>query len=111
MRKYRAFWIALLVLAVATPLGLLLPELLKAGGAWGEWSLEEVKQMVGYVPAGMRKLSDLWKAPIPDYALPGQEEAPIAHRSLSYILSALLGIGLCGGATCLLTRWLTKKNG
>jgi hypothetical protein len=100
----------LLVLAVATPLGLLLPELMKAGGAWGEWGLEEVKQMVGYVPAGMRRLSDLWKAPIPDYALSGRDEAPIAYRSLSYILSALLGIGLCGGATYLLTRWL-KKNG
>jgi cobalt/nickel transport protein len=111
MREYRAFWIALLLLAVATPLGLLLPELMKAGGAWGEWGLEEVREMVGYVPAGMRKLSDLWKAPIPEYAPPGQEEAPIVYRSLSYILAALLGIGLCGGATYLLTRWLTKKNG
>jgi len=111
MTEYRAFWIALLALALVSPLGLYLPELMKAGGAWGEWSLEEVRQMVGYAPAGMRKLSGLWKAPIPDYALPGQGEAPLSLRGLSYILSALLGIGLCGGATYLLTRWLATKNG
>jgi hypothetical protein len=110
IREYRAFWIALLVLAVATPLGLLLPELMKAGGAWGEWGMEEVKQMVGYAPAGMRRLSDFWNAPIPNYALLGRDEAPIVYRSLFYILSALLGIGLCGGAMYLLTRWL-KKDG
>ena len=110
MKTYRPFWIALLVMALVSPLGLYLPELLRAGAAWGEWSLEEVKSMVGYVPSGMERLADLWRAPIPDYALPGQEEAPLAQRSLSYILSALLGIGLCGGAAFAMTRWLTKRE-
>lgn len=111
MKEYRSLWVALLVLALLSPLGLYLPELLKAGGAWGEWGLEEVKQMVGYAPPGMRKLGDLWNAPIPDYAHPGQDGDPFALRGLSYILSALLGIGATGGATFLLTRWLTKKSG
>jgi len=110
MKESRAFWIALLALALVSPLGLYLPELMRAGTAWGEWSLEEIRQMVGYVPAGMQQLNDVWKALLPDYALPGQDEAPLAHRSLAYILSALLGIGLCGAATYILTRRLTKKS-
>jgi len=111
MKTCRPLWIAVLVMALASPLGLYLPELLQAGAAWGEWSLEEVTRMVGYAPSGMERLADLWRAPIPDYALPGQEEAPLSQRSLSYILSALLGIGLCGGTTFVVTRWLTKREG
>jgi hypothetical protein len=111
MKNHRPFWIAVLAMALVSPLGLYLPEWLQAGAAWGEWSLEEVKQMVGYAPSGMERLSDLWRAPIPDYAFPGQQEAPLARRSVSYIVSALLGIGLCGGAACVVTRWLTKREG
>jgi hypothetical protein len=66
--------------------------------------------MVGYVPAGMQQLNNVWKALLPDYALPGQDAAPLAHRSLVYILSALLGIGLCGAVTYILTRRLTKRS-
>ena len=110
MREYRVFWLVLLALALLTPLGLYLPELMKTGGAWGEWSLEEVKQIVGYAPRGMQRLRNLWNAPLPEYALPGQDEAWLAYRSVSYILSALLGIALCGGATYALTCWLTKKR-
>ena len=110
MKEYRPLWFALLAMALLSPLGLYLPEWLRAGAAWGEWGLDEVAQMVGYSPEGMEKLSDLWKAPIPDYALPGQEGAPLPHRSLSYLLSAFVGVGLCGGGTYVLTRWLTKGN-
>ena len=111
MKKYRPFWIAVLVMALASPLGLHLPDLVGAGAAWGEWSLEEVARMVGYAPSGMERLADLWRAPIPDYALSGQKETPRFHRSLSYILSALLGVGLCGGTAFVVTRWLTRKEG
>lgn len=111
MKSHRPFWIAVLAMALMSPLGLYLPEWLQAGAAWGEWSLEEVKRMVGYAPSGMERLGDLWKAPIPDYALRGQEAAPLSHRSLSHILSALLGIGLCGGTAFVVTRWLTKREG
>ena len=111
MKEYRPLWVALLAMALVSPLGLYVPELMRAGSAWGEWGLEEIKHMIGYVPPGMQRLSDLWKAPIPDYALPGQAEAPLLHRSLSYILSALLGIGLCGGTALVVTRWLVKKKG
>lgn len=111
MTRYRPLWCALLVMALVSPLGLYLPEWLQAGAAWGEWSLKEVKRMVGYAPPGMERLGDLWKVPIPDYAFRGQQEAPLSHRSLSYILSALLGIGLCGGTAFVVTRWLTRREG
>jgi len=110
MKAYRGLWVAILAMALLSPLGLYLPELLRAGAAWGEWGLDEVKEMVGYAPQGMQGLIDVWKAPLPDYALPGQEEAPLSRRGLSYILSAFLGIGFCGGAAYLLTRWLTQRK-
>jgi cobalt/nickel transport protein len=106
MKEFRRLWIALLVLALATPLGLYLPELMQAGAAWGEWGVDEIRQMIGYAPPGMERTADLWKAPLPDYALPGQENAPLPHRGLSYILSAFVGIALCGGGGYLLARWL-----
>jgi len=110
MKAYRPLWVAVLVMALVSPLGLYLPDLMRAGSAWGEWGLGEIKHMIGYVPPGMQRLSDLWKAPLPDYGLPGQAESPFLHRSLSYILSALLGIGLCGGTALVVTRWLVKKR-
>ncbi len=110
MTRYRPLWIALLAMALASPLGLYAREWVKAGAAWGEWRLEEVKRMVGYSPYGMEQISDLWKAPIPDYALRGQAEAPLAHRGRSYVLSALLGIGACGATAFVLTKWLTKSE-
>jgi hypothetical protein len=110
MTEHRRFWIALAVLALLSPLGLYLPSLLKAGSAWGEWGLEEIRAMLGYVPSGMEKTADLWKAPLPDYALPGQEGAPLARLSLSYILSAFLGMALCGGGGYLVTRWLMRRR-
>ena len=40
-----------------------------AGDAWGEWSANTVKDLVGYVPKGLSKYSDIWKSPVPDYTL------------------------------------------
>jgi cobalt/nickel transport protein len=66
--------------------------------------------MLGYTPAGMEKTADLWKAPLPDYALPGQEGAPLSRLSLSYILSAFLGMGSCAGGAYLIGRWLAHRK-
>jgi cobalt/nickel transport protein len=110
MNEYRRLWIALLVLALLSPIGLYLPSVLKAGAAWGEWGLDEIRQMLGYTPAGMEKTADLWKAPLPDYALPGQEGAPLSRLSLSYILSAFLGMGSCAGGAYLIGRWLAHRK-
>ena len=110
MKEYRSLWIALLVLALLSPIGLYFPSLLKVGAAWGEWGLEEIRERLGYAPAGMEKIAEFWKAPLPDYALPGQQNAPLSHLSLSYVLSAFLGIGLCAGGAYLVGHWLTRRK-
>jgi cobalt/nickel transport protein len=108
MTEYRRLWIVLIVMALLAPTGLALPRILKAGSAWGEWGTEEIRHLIGYVPAGMERMADFWKAPIPDYALPGQEDAPLFRLSLSYVLSGLIGIAACGGGTYAIVRWLTR---
>jgi cobalt/nickel transport protein len=110
VREFRNWWIALLVLAVLTPAGLYLPQVLKAGSAWGEWGVDEVKRMIGYSPAGMERDSGRWKAPLPEYALPGEGKAPLSRRSLSHVLSAIVGIAGCGAGGYLLARWLKRRQ-
>jgi len=91
--------IALVVLIVLTPLGLYLPRLFHAGGAWGEWGAQDVPAQItretggpGYLPHGLEHLSRLWKAPLAGYGLPGQEGAPLWQLSLVYAGTALLGV-------------------
>lgn len=111
MKEYRTLFIALGVMALLTPVGLYLPEIMKAGAAWGEWGIDEVRDMIGYAPAGMEKTADGWKAPLPEYAIPGKGDASLPMRSMAYILSAFLGIIACGGGAFLLARWLTRRGG
>jgi len=103
-------WILLAVLALLSPLGLIVPNLFHAGSAWGEWDTEEIAKQIGYTPAGLSKLGELWKAPMPDYAFKGWEEKGMTRLSAAYIVSALLGIGLIAGVSWLLGRYLAKKN-
>jgi len=110
MLEYRKCWVVLLVLALLTPVGLYLPDIMKAGSSWGEWGIDEVRKMVGYVPSGMEKEAGRWKAPLPGYELPGQGNASLHRKSLSYILSAIAGIAVCGAAGYLLARWLAKRR-
>lgn len=111
MKEYRKLWTALILVALVSPLGLYLPTIMQAGSAWGEWGLEEIRHMIGYAPAGMERHAGIWKAPFPDYGLPGQEKAPASHPGLSYIVSAFVGIAACGGGGYLLTRWLMRCQG
>ena len=102
-QKEGKLWIvwsaALVVLAFATPLGLL-----AAGTAWGEWGADELKEMLGYVPKGLESMGDFWKAPLPDYSVPGVGDV------LGYILSALIGLAIVGVLVWLLARWIGHKN-
>ncbi len=111
MTDYRKLWFVLLIMALLTPVGLALPKGFKAGTAWGEWGVEETRQLIGYIPAGMERTANLWKPPIPDYALPGQQDAPLLRLSLSYVLSGLIGIAACGGGTYAFIRWLMRGQG
>jgi hypothetical protein len=103
-------WLGILVLALISPLGLLLPDYFKAGDAWGEWGADSFKEMLGYVPEGLEKLSALWSAPIPDYAFSGWEEKGLSRLSLAYIFSAILGIAVTVLATTLIGRLLAGRG-
>jgi hypothetical protein len=106
----RRLWIIVLVLAVLTPVGLWLPAHFGAGGAWGEWGPEELGKQVGFVPRGLARIADLWKAPAPDYAPPGWEGRPLAHQSAAYIASALVGLLITAFVIYALGRWLARRE-
>ena len=110
MKLTARLWIALGVLALLTPLGLILPDRFKAGGAWGEWGPDEIQKMTGHVPQGLARLGSLWKAPMPDYAFRGREAKGLTHLSLAYIVSALLGAAIITFAAWWIGRCLVKKG-
>jgi cobalt/nickel transport system permease protein/cobalt/nickel transport protein len=83
--------IGLVALMILAPLGLL-----AVGETFGEWSNEEIEEKLGYIPTGLEELSSLWSAPMPDYDLPGGGES-MTSLSFAYILSAVLGVVICGG--------------
>jgi hypothetical protein len=110
MTTIKKLWIGIGILALLSPLGLIIPALFGAGGAWGEWGLEEMKKLVGYIPEGMQKLAHIWKSPMPDYTVPGQKQG-LAVESLGYVLSAIVGIAITAGAVYIITKLLGRKNG
>jgi cobalt/nickel transport protein len=110
MTTTRKLWIGLLVLALLTPLGVLLPQWFGAGSAWGEWGADEMKDLVGYVPQQLERLGSLWHAPLPDYAGPGAEQASPLALSLWYILSAVVGLAAVVGLTFLVGKWLARRE-
>ncbi len=110
MKITTKFWIGTAVLIVLSPLGLILPEHFKAGVAWGEWGIDEMQKLVGYIPHGLEKLSSLWNAPIPDYAFKGWEEKGLPHLSFAYIISAIIGIVITVAVVLIIGKILTKKG-
>ena len=111
----RPLWVALGVLLVLTPLGLL------AGGtAWGEWSASEMadpaaRQAIAAAslhhalpatpPIGLARLATVWTAPLPDYAPP-----LLRSPALGYVLSAMFGVGLIVLATSGVTALLRLRR-
>jgi len=86
----RRLWIAVGILLLLTPLGIL-----AAGTAWGEWSPMELAHAAAQsassgpaVPSGLQRLSGLWTAPFPAYA-----PAFVRSRGFGYLLSAMFGVG------------------
>lgn len=82
--------IGLLILIVLVPLGLL-----ATGETFGEWGADDLQEKLGFVPKGLEDLAPTWSAPIPDYALPGDESE--TGSVMAYYLSAVLGVAICAG--------------
>jgi hypothetical protein len=110
MKIATKLWIGLGILIALSPLGLLLPEHFKAGSAWGEWGIDEIQKLVGYIPLGLENLSGIWNAPIPDYAFKGWEEKGLPHLSFAYIISAVIGIAVTVALVLLIGKMLSKKG-
>jgi cobalt/nickel transport system permease protein len=111
--------IGLGILILLAPIGLYLPDHFKAGSAWGEWGSDKIREEVakesgkdeGYVPQGIENAEDHgWKAPLPDYNLPGMESVPLSKLSMTYILSGAIGVIVTGFVIIFLKRVLSKKD-
>jgi hypothetical protein len=98
----------LVILVLLSPLGLYLPAKLGAGTAWGEWSTDEITKIAGYVPHGIRDVN--WKAPIPDYAAPGHESAPLQLQSVDYIIAGVIGIAVITLLVYVLKPLIRRRN-
>lgn len=77
---HKKFLLPVILLLMAVPLGLLTDK-----PAWGEWEEDFYKQVIGFIPEGM-KHGNLIKAVIPDYSLNGIPEV------VSYYISAIIGV-------------------
>jgi cobalt/nickel transport protein len=108
-RSQRRLWIGLLVMALLTPLGIILPHLFNAGAAWGEWGVDKLEQLLGYTPQGLKKLSDLWKAPLPNYSFGGRDTS-ILLQIISYVASGVLGVLAVALVVFLITRFISKND-
>jgi cobalt/nickel transport protein len=110
MKLTTKLWIGLVILAILSPLGLILPEHFRSGAAWGEWGADEMRKLVGYIPQGFEKLSSLWNAPMPDYAFKGWEEKGLSGLGLAYIISAIAGIGIVVLFVLIIGKVLVRKG-
>ncbi len=110
MKKFeKKLWLGLFIMALLSPLGIILPEKFAAEDAWGEWGIEALEKLLGYVPEGLKETADIWRAPIPDYNF-GGEEALLAAKILSYIVSGIIGIILAAIIMIIISKFLFKNE-
>lgn len=113
-RGTKPLWVALAILMILTPLGIV-----AAGKAWGEWSpndfsnkqtREQIAAASGNqplpaeAPAGIRRFASFWTAPMAGYA-PRFSKSP----AFGYILSAAAGTGVII-LVILLVGWIFERR-
>jgi len=103
-KNVKVFVIALAVLVVLAPLGLL-----AVGTAYGEWGPDDIQEMIGYVPSGLQQLSDLWHPLLPDYDFPGGHDTMPAQAP-GYYVSAIIGVVLCAGVMYFAGKAIARKD-
>jgi len=102
-------WLGLFIMALLSPLGIILPEKFGAEDAWGEWGLDALEKLLGYVPEGLKKTADIWTAPIPDYNF-GGDGALLPAKILSYIVSGIIGFILASVVMIIISKYLFKNE-
>lgn len=103
-KTFRVLVIALIVLMVPVPIGLI-----ASGTAFGEWGPDELQQAVGYVPAGLQQMTGLWSAPLGGYDLPG-DHTTIPTQTPGYYVSAIVGVLIAGGVAYLIGKAVIKRD-
>ena len=109
MNIIKKLWIGIGILILLSPLGIIIPKWFGAGGAWGEWGLDEIEKAAGFIPEGMKHMAERWKAPLPDYALPVASKG-LAVESIGYVFSAIIGIALVVVVMYIIAKLLGRKD-
>ncbi|ELC8333207.1 cobalt transporter CbiM [Clostridium perfringens] len=98
-RFFRKTILLPIIIAIGlTPLGLL-----ASGTAWGEWSTDEIKSLLGYVPKGMIEPSS-FHAFADGYAINGTNDV------VGYIISAIIGVATLIIIFKLISSLFVKEN-
>jgi uncharacterized membrane protein len=100
----RKYWYALIALIIFAPIGLL-----AQGTAFGEWSGSDLKAKIGFIPQGMAKFGDKWKAMLPDYSIPGYD-TNFFKSALGYIFCAIVALVVILAVTGIISVLIKKKN-
>jgi len=108
-KTQKKLWGGLLIMALISPLGILLPEIFNSGDAWGEWGMVTLEKLLGYVPEGLKKYVELWEAPVQDYNF-GGENTSIAVQVISYIASGIIGILLVALVIYMISKQVIKNG-
>jgi cobalt/nickel transport system permease protein len=109
----RRLWLAVTLLMLLTPLGVL-----ATGKAWSEWSPVEfavagsqaqvaatATMPAAGTPTGMQRLASLWTAPFPAYA-----PTFVKSAAFGYLLSAMFGVGFLLALSLLAQRYLERRR-
>lgn len=104
IQRYKPVILPFAALAFLTPLGLL-----ATGTAWGEWSMEEIREQLGYIPQGITVAANWWNSLLPDYTVPALGEGGFGAAA-GYVLSAAIGVVLIAALIFLTSKMVVKEQ-